>query len=118
MEDSTKLFLQPCSDKALLRLLRGLYQFGRRAQELKPLGIDLFELASHEELIQGVYMAMGLPPEPSTMEDMDNGEHWDWAGSLHALADETDGSDEAFLAIVKELRDNYIQETSNEEDME
>jgi propanediol dehydratase small subunit len=38
---------------------------------------------------------------------MEPGEHWDWGGVLYALYDETDGSDEAFLQIADELREEY-----------
>lgn len=38
---------------------------------------------------------------------MEPGEHWDWGSVLYGLYDETDGSDEKFLQIADELREEY-----------
>ena len=91
----------------VLRLMRGLYQYNKRAAELEEFGIDLYKLAPITELVQATYLSIGVPAEVTTDELMEPGEHWDWGGVLYALYDETDGSDEAFLQIADELREEY-----------
>ena len=91
----------------VLRLMLGLYQFGKRAEELEPLGIDLYKLAPITELMQATYLAIGVPPEVTENELMEPGGHWDWGCVLYALYDETDGSDEAFMKIAVRLREEY-----------
>jgi hypothetical protein len=91
----------------VLRLMRGLYQYNKRAEELEEFGIDLYKLAPITELVQATYLSIGVPAEVTADELMEPGEHWDWGGVLYALYDETDGSDEAFLQIADELREEY-----------
>jgi hypothetical protein len=91
----------------VLRLMLGLYQFGKRAEELEPLGIDLYKLAPITELMQATYLAIGVPPEVTVNELMEPGEHWDWGCVLSGLYDETDGSDEEFMQIAVSLREAY-----------
>ena len=91
----------------VLRLMRGLYQYNKRAAELEEFGIDLYKLAPITELMQATYMAIGVPPEVTSDELMEPGEHWDWGAVLYGLYDETDGSDEEFLQIADELREEY-----------
>ena len=91
----------------VLRLMRGLYQYNKRAEELEEFGIDLYKLAPITELMQATYLAIGVPPEVRAKELMEPGEHWDWGAVLYGLYDETEGSDTAFLQIADELREEY-----------
>ena len=93
----------------VLRLIRGLYQYNKRAAELEEFGIDLYKLAPITKLMQATYLAIGVPPEVTSDELMEPGEHWDWdwEAVLYGLYNETDGSDEAFLQIADELREEY-----------
>lgn len=100
---------QDINHDLVLRLMRGLYQFRKRAEELKLFGIDLDILAPITELMQATYIAIGVPPEVTPDQLMEPGDHWDWGGVLYGLYDETDGSDEAFMAIAVCLRKDYQQ---------
>ena len=91
----------------VLRLMRGLYQYNKRAADLEEFGIDLYKLAPITELMQATYLAIGVPPEVTVNELMEPGEHWDWGCVLSGLYDETDGSDEEFMQIAVSLREAY-----------
>ena len=91
----------------VLRLMRGLYQYNKRAAELVEFGIDLYKFTPITELMQATYLAIGVPPEVTVNELMEPGEHWDWGCVLSGLYDETDGSDEEFMQIAVSLREAY-----------
>ena len=59
------------------------------------------------EFMQATYLAIGVPTEVTADKLMEPGKHWDWGSVLYGLYDETDGSDEAFLQIADELREEY-----------
>ena len=45
----------------VLRLMRALYQYNKRAEELEEFGIDLYKLAPITELVQATYLSIGVP---------------------------------------------------------
>ena len=94
----------------VLRLMRGIYQFLKRCEELEPLGIDLNTLSPIDDIIQATYIAIGVPPD-ATGDDLDKADAasvlWDWGAVLYGLFDETNGSDKAFLKIADKLREDY-----------
>jgi len=92
----------------VLRLMRAIYQFLKRCEELEPLGIDLDTLSPIQEFAQATYIAIGVPPEV-TSDDLNKSDMvwWDWGAALYGLYNETDGSDKAFLKIADQLREDY-----------
>ena len=64
-------------------IVRGLYQYNKRAEELEEFGIDLYKLAPITELMKATYLAIGVTTEVTAEELMEPGEHWDWGAVLY-----------------------------------
>ena len=95
----------------VLRLLRGIYQYLKRADELEPIGIDLNTLAPIDEIVQAAYIAIGVPTDIADDEDLftpnADGILWDWGGRIYDLYTETDGSDSELLNFANKMLEDY-----------
>ena len=96
------------NSELVLRLMRAIYQFLKRCEELEPIGVDLDRLSPIKDFVQATYIAIGVPPD-ATGDDLDKSDTvlWDWGAVLYGLFDETNGSDKAFLKIADKLREDY-----------